>query len=61
MNNKELLKAIEMLNIMKDLKLKYALAPICVIIIAVIGFYNSDMFTLQQNLILLFQRKMIGL
>lgn len=52
MNNKELLKAIEMVNIMKDLKLKYALAPICVIIIAVIGFYNSDMFTTKPDIII---------
>ena len=39
-------------NIMKSLKFKYALAPICVIIIAVIGFYNSDMFTTKPDIII---------
>lgn len=40
----------KMVNIMKNLKLKYALAPICIIIIAVIGIYNSDMFTTKPDI-----------
>ena len=40
----------KMVNIMKNFKFKYALAPICVIIIAVIGFYNSDMFTTKPDI-----------
>lgn len=40
----------KMVNIMKNFKLKYALAPICVIVIAVIGIYNSDMFTSKPDI-----------
>ena len=39
-------------NIMKNSMFKYALAPICVIIIAVIGVYNSDMFTTKPDIII---------
>ena len=40
----------KMVNIMKNFKLKYALTPICVIVIAVIGIYNSDMFTSKPDI-----------
>lgn len=40
----------KMVNIMKNLKLKYIFAPICVIVIAVIGIYKSDMFTSKPDI-----------
>ncbi len=36
-------------NIMKNLKFKYILAPICVMLIAVIGFYKSGIFTSKPD------------
>ena len=40
----------KMVNVMKNLKLKYILAPVCVIVIAVIGIYKSDMFTSKPDI-----------
>lgn len=40
----------KMVNIMKNLKLKYILALVCVIVIAVIGSYKSDMFTSKPDI-----------
>lgn len=34
----------KMVNIMKEFKIKYILAPICIVFIAVIGFYKSGIF-----------------
>lgn len=34
---------------MKNLKLKYILAPACVIVIAIMGIYKSDMFASKQD------------
>ena len=34
----------KMVNIMKKFKIKYILAPICIVFIAVIGFYKSGIF-----------------
>lgn len=42
---KNRVKSNNMVDIMKNLKLKYILAPICVVLIAVIGFYKSGIFT----------------
>lgn len=42
---KNRVKTNNMVDIMKNLKLKYILAPICVVLIAVIGFYKSGIFT----------------
>lgn len=39
-------------NIMKDLKLKYILAPICIAFIAVIGLYKSGIFTSKPDIII---------
>lgn len=39
-------------NIMKDLKLKYILAPICIVFIAVIGLYKSGIFTSKPDIII---------
>lgn len=39
-------------NIMKKLKLKYILAPICVVFIAVIGLYKSGIFTSKPDIII---------
>lgn len=39
-------------NIMKNLKLKYILAPICIVFIAVIGLYKSDIFTSKPDIII---------
>lgn len=40
-------------NIMKNLKLKYILAPICIVFIAVIGLYKSGIFTSKPDIIIL--------
>lgn len=40
----------KMVNIMKNLKLKYILALVCVIVIAVIEIYKSDMFTSKPDI-----------
>lgn len=37
-------------NIMKKLKLKYILAPICIIFVLIIGFYKKDMFSLKSDI-----------
>jgi len=37
-------------DIMRNLKLKYILAPICVMIIAVIGVYESGIFTQKPDI-----------
>ena len=42
----------KMVNIMKKLKLKYVLAPICIVCIAVIGFYKSGIFISKPNSII---------
>lgn len=39
-------------NIMKNLKLKYILAPICIVFIAVIGLYKSGIFTSKPDIII---------
>lgn len=39
-------------NIMKNLKLKYILAPICIVFIAVIGLYKSGIFTSKLDIII---------
>ena len=39
-------------NIMKNLKLKYILAPICIVFIAVIGLYKSGIFTSKPDFII---------
>ncbi len=39
-------------NIMKNLKLKYILAPICIVFIAVIGPYKSGIFTSKPDIII---------
>ena len=38
-------------NIMKNFKLKYILAPICIVLIAVIGLYKNGIFTLKPDII----------
>lgn len=40
------------MNIMKNLKLKYILAPICIVFIAVIGLYKSGIFTSKPDIII---------
>ena len=42
---KNRVKSNNMVDIMKNLKLKYILAPICVVLIAVIWIYKSGIFT----------------
>lgn len=42
----------KMVNIMKNLKLKYILAPICIVFIAVIGFYEIGIFTSKPDIII---------
>lgn len=42
----------KVLNIMKKIKLKYILAPICVISIAVIGIYKSGIFSSMPDIII---------
>ncbi len=39
-------------NIMKNLKLKYILAQICIVFIAVIGLYKSGIFTSKPDIII---------
>lgn len=47
---KNQVKTNNMVNIMKNLKLKYVLAPICIIFIAVIGIYKSDIFISKPDI-----------
>ena len=42
----------KVLNIMKKIKLKYILAPVCVISIAVIGICKSGIFSLKPDIII---------
>ena len=42
----------KIVNIMKNLKLRYILAPICIVCIAVIGFYKSGFFTSNSDIII---------
>ena len=47
---KNRVKTNNMVNIMKNLKLKYVLAPICIVFIAVIGIYKSGIFTSKPDI-----------
>ena len=47
---KNRVKTNNMVNIMKNLKLKYVLAPICIVFIAVIGIYKSGIFTPKPDI-----------
>lgn len=47
---KNQVKTNNMVNIMKNLKLKYVLAPICIIFIAVIGIYKSGIFISKPDI-----------
>lgn len=47
---KNRVKTNNMVNIMKNLKLKYILAPVCIIFIAVIGIYKSGIFISKPNI-----------
>lgn len=50
MEEKNRVKTNNMVNIMKNLKLKYVLAPICIVFIAVIGIYKSGIFTSKPDI-----------
>ena len=47
---KNQVKTNNMVNIMKNLKLKYVVAPICIVFIAVIGIYKSGIFTSKPDI-----------
>lgn len=47
---KNQVKTNNMVNIMKNLKLKYVLTPICIVFIAVIGIYKSGIFTSNPDI-----------
>lgn len=47
---KNRVKFNNMVNIMKNLKLKYILAPVCIVFIAVIGIYKSGILTPKPNI-----------
>ena len=47
---KNRVKSNNMVDIMKNLKLKYILAPICVVLIAVMGIYKSGIFTPKPDI-----------
>ena len=47
---KSRVKTNNMVNIMKNLKLKYVFAPICIVFIAVIGIYKSGIFTSKPDI-----------
>lgn len=47
---KNRVKTNNMVDIMKNLKLKYVLAPICIVFIAVIGIYKSGIFTSKPDI-----------
>lgn len=46
------IKFNNMANIMKNFKLKYILAPVCIVFIVVIGFYKSGIFTSKSDIII---------
>ena len=50
-NMEETKEMIYIKDIMK--KLKYLLAPICIICVAVIGFYKSGIFTPKQEYLII--------
>ena len=50
MEEKNQVKSNNMVNVIKKLKLKYILAPICIIVIAVIGIYKSNIFTSKPDI-----------
>ena len=47
---KNRVKTNNMVKIMKNLKLKYVLAPICIVFIAVMGIYKSGIFTPKPDI-----------
>lgn len=49
---KNRVKSNNMVNIMKNLKLKYVLAPICIVFIAVIGIYKSGIYTSKPDIVI---------